>query len=331
MGQSVGAQANVGSIAGSLQIADDSSPWRNLPAWLGFFFELGEQVAAAHEAGTRTCAVVIPPVRSFAAVFVASGAAVGAATTSQAVPDVETHFAALAALDIGTGLVVKMGERIYSARFSGVAERSGDSFIKIEYEGMTQYLPKLECHRAQAGEGGKRSLPKMSQRSRSGTTAVVEELLGDCASDFLSIPTVDTVLVGQVSMLEQELNSVKIRAAGRTGSTATLGALLRPSRFLPDGGIPRSLLVSDRVAEFAMPVNDVPHVAVFDGPRALARYRSQFPASSWVAVLDRCSTSYREGVDVANEEFAVRRGPAPYFDRLEVPPGTEAQAFERGR
>ncbi len=331
MSPSAGAESNPSSIAGSLEIADASIPWRSLPGWLSFFFQLGERVATAHEAGSRTCAVVVPPVRSFAAVFVATGAVVGVATTSDAVPEVDTHFESLASLDKGTALVVKMGERIYAARFSGVTERGGSEYIKIEYEGMTQYLPKQECHRAQVGQGGKRSLPKKAQRSLSGTTAVVEDLLGDSAGDFLSIPTVDTVLVGKVSLLEQELTAVQIRAAGHRAVTATLGALLRPSRFLPDGGISRSLLVSDRVSEFSMPVNDVPHVAVFDGPRAIARHRSQFPDSSWVAVLDRCSTSFREGVDVANEEFAVRKGPAPYFDEIDVPAGTEAQAFERGR
>lgn len=313
-----------------MEVSDASTPWRGLPAWLQFFFDLGERVAEAHEHGCTSCAVVIPPVRSYAAVFAATGAAVGAAITAEAVPDVDTHFSALSSLDKGTPLVVKMGERIYAAKFSGIAERGGTGYLKIEYDGMTQYLPKQECHRAQVGAGGKRSLPKMAQRARSGTSVVVEDLLGDCAGDFLSIPTVDTVLVGKVSLLEQELIGVKIRASRRQAS-APLGSLLRPSRFLPDGGIPRSLLLSDRVSEFSMPVDDVPHVAVFDGPRALARHRSQFPASSWVAVLDRCSTSFREGVDVANEEFAVRRGQAPYLDDLEVPPGTEAQAFERGR
>lgn len=329
MGRGTESQEKAAGRAASIEISDPSSPWRRMPTWLQFFFDLGDRVAAAHEDGYVTCAVVIPPVRSYAAVFIASGAAVGAGTAAKAVPDVDTHFNALASLEKGTPLVVKMGERIYAAKFSGVAERGESTYLKIEYDGMTQYLPRLECHRAQAGEGGKRSLPKMAQRSRSGASAVIEDLLGEYAGDFLSIPTVDTVLVGNVSLLEQELNGVKIRAAhGR--ESAPLAALLRPSRFLPDGGIPRSLLISDRVAEFSMPVNDVPHVAVFDGPRAFARHRSQFRDSSWVAVLDRCSTSFREGVDVANQEFAVRRGPAPFLDDLELPPGTEAQLSERG-
>lgn len=313
-----------------MEVSDAAMPWRAVPAWLQFFFDLGHRVAAAHESGCMSCAVVIPPVRAYASVFVATGAAVGAAMSAESVPDVETHFTALSHLDKGTPLVVKMGERIYAAKFSGIAQRGDTDYVKIEYDGMTQYLPKQECYRAQVGEGGKRSLPKMAQRSRSATSEVVEDLLGECASDFLSIPTVDTVLVGKVSLLEQELTGVKIRAR-RGQASAPLSSLLRPSRFLPDGGIPRSLLLSDRVSEFSMPVEDVPHVVVLDGPRALARHRSQFPDSSWVAVLDRCSTSFREGVDVANEEFAVRRGPAPFLDDLEVPPGTEAQAFERAR
>ena len=55
---------------------------------------------------------------------------------------------------------------------------------------------------------------RLAQRPRSGASLVVEELLGDFSNDFLSIPTVDTVLVGQVSLLEQELNGVKVSHLG---------------------------------------------------------------------------------------------------------------------
>jgi hypothetical protein len=318
-------------IATRLELTDGSAPWRQPPAWLAFFFQLGQRVAAVHEEGAKTCAVVIPPVRSFAALFSATGAVVGVATTADAIPDVETHFGSLASLEHGTPLVVKMGEKIYAAKFSGVTERAGVSYIKIEYDGMTQYLPKQECLRVQVGSGGKRSLPRSARIFQRGSTRAIEVLLGSDAVEFLSVPTVDTVLVGQVSLLEQELASIRIRPEDEPVATAPLGALLRPSRFLPDGGIPRSLLLSDRVYEFELPVADTPHVAVFDGGRAFSRYRSQFRESSWIAVLDRCSAAFGEGVDVANQEFAVRRGPAAYQEGLQVPSGTELQAFERAR
>jgi hypothetical protein len=76
-------------------------------------------------------------------------------------------------------------------------------------------------------------------------------------------------------------------------------------------------------------VRDSPHVAVFDGGRAFSRYRSRFRDSSWIAVLDRCSPSFGEGVNAANDEFAIRRGGAGYDGRFEVPIGTEAQSFAR--
>jgi len=319
------------NIAAGLELTDGAPSWRHCPAWLTFFFQLGQRVAAAHEEGTKTCAVVIPPVRSFAALFSATGAVVGVATTARAIPDIDTHFSSLASLKPGTPLVVKMGEKIYAARFSGATERSGASYIKIEYKGMIQFLPKQECHRAQVGSGGKRSLPKSVRPSRGGSIRVVEALLGDEAGEFLSVPTVDAVLVGHVTLLTQELESVQIRPEGEPAAAAPLGALLRPSRFLPDGGIPRSLLVSDRVSEFELPVADTPHVAVFDGARAFSRYRSQLGESSWIAILDRCSATFSEGVDVANQEFAVRRGTAAYLGGLEVPAGAELQAFERAR
>lgn len=318
-------------IATRLELTDGSAPWRQPPAWLAFFFELGQRVAAAREGGVKTCTVVIPPVRSFAALFSATGAVVGVATTAEPIPDVDTHFGSLASLKYGTPLVVKMGEKVYAAKFSGVTERAGVSYIKVEYEGMTQFLPKQQCHRAQVGPGGKRSLPKSAPVRPGEATSGIHVLLGDDASRFLSVPTVDTVLVGQVSLLQQELESIRVRPASEPVATAALRALLRPSRFLPEGDISRSLLLSDRVSEFELPVADTPHVAVFDGARAFSRYRSHFQDSSWIAVLDRCSARFQEGVDVANQEFAVRRGSAPYLEDLQVPRGTELQAFERAR
>lgn len=318
-------------VADEIQISDGVTPWQALPAWLYFFFLLGERSAQVHEAGFRTCVVTIPPVRSYAAAFAATGATVGTAVCAQAVPDADVHFEDLASLEGGTQVVVKMGERIYAGSLNGVISRDGHTGLEVVYDGMTHFVPKQLCQRIQIGEGGKRTLPKVLRRSRSTKTAVVDDLLGEFSTDFLSIPTVDTVVVGQTSLLEQELESVKIRGADRERGAATLSALLRPRRFLPDGGISRSLLISDRVAEFSMPVEDVPHVAVFDGPRAFARRRSEFSGSSWVVVLDRCSASFREGVDVANEEFSIRGGVPSFFADLGAPPGTEVQAFERAQ
>jgi hypothetical protein len=319
-------------LAARLELTDGSAQWRCMPDWLGFFLRLGERVAAAHDAGfQKTCVVVIPPVRSFAAVFCATGAVVGVAITAEALPDIDVHFASLASLKPGTPLVVKMGKKIYAATFSGVAEKAGRPFIVIEYDGMTQYLPKQESHRAQVGSGGKRSLPRSARPTGAAGDQAIEVLLGDYATKFLSVPTADAVLVGQVSLLQQEMASITIRPQGEPAAVAALSALLRPSRFLPEGGIPRSLLLSDRVSEFEMTVEDTPHVVVFDGGRAFSRFRHRFRQSSWIAVLDRCGGTFQEGADVANQEFAVRQGLAGYLDGIELPPGTEMQAFERAR
>jgi hypothetical protein len=306
--------------------------WCALPIWLGFYLDLGQQVAVGHQHGLTTCAIVIPPVRSFAAAFAATGAVLGVARTADSIPDIDAHFSALCELPKGTSLVVKQADRIYAAAFRGTAKRDGAMYLRVEYEqdGVTHYVPQGECHRVQVGSGGKRSLPKAGRRGRGSSASAIEGVLGERAAEFLSVPTVDAVLVGQVSLLEEELTTVALRPAGHRDGVP-MSALLRSSRFLPDGGISRSLLLSDRTGEFEMPVDDTPHVAVFDGARALSRYRSAFPKSSWIAVLDRCSTSLHEGVDVANEEFAVRRGPASHLDALDVPGGTEFQAFERGR
>lgn len=322
-------------IATLLDLADPATPWHQSPKWISFFFSLGWRAAVAHEDGKKTCAVVVPPIRSFAAAFCATGAVLGTAATADALPDVETHFARLASLSPGTPLVVKMGAKIYNAKFRGTHDGPEGPRLKVEYvhDKMTHYVPKLESLRVQVGTGGKRSLPNSAPRARhmGAKTAALEVLIDGAAAEFLSVPTVDAVLVGHVGVLGEELTRTFVRwhAKGRLPVPVTLASLLRPSSLLQAGAIPRSLLVSDRVNEFSMPVQDVPHVAVFDGSRAFARYRSRFPQSTWISVIDRCSAAFQEGIDVANQEFVTRKGLAPYFEDLEAPAGTEWQAFER--
>jgi hypothetical protein len=321
----------VGDLASKIKISDGTTPWQLVPPWLAFFLCLGEKVALAHENGQRVAVVAVPPVRCFAAAAAAASAVVAVAREAEAVPDVEEHFSALARLPLGTALVVKMGTKIYAAKLAGVIDRGGEPVIHIEYKGMTHLIPKQQCRRIQAGSGGRRTLPTRSLRSvQSDLRSIAAIIGGNVAAQFVSIPTVDVVLVGQVALLSQELTAVTVRALSASADECVaLAGLFRAARFLPEGGISRSMLVSDRVAEFEMPVSDTPHVVVFDGGRAFARYRARFRQSSWIVILDRCSPTLVEGAEIANEEFATRAGNTDLLDALAVPPGTEIQAFER--
>lgn len=321
----------VGDLVSGVEISDGMTPWQQVPYWLAYFLRIGEKVALVHESGERVAVVAAPPVRCFAAAAAASAAVVAVACEAQAVPGVEEHFSSLARLPLGTALVVKMGEKIYAAKFAGIMDRGGQPVIHIEYKGMTHLIPKQQCQRIQVGSGGKKTLPRRSPQTTKSDFRSIAAIVGDkVAAQFISIPTVDVVLIGNVTLLSQELTAVMVRAMSANGDHGVaLARLLRAARFLPEGGISRSMLVSDRIAEFEMPVSDTPHVVVFDGARAFARYRAQFRHSSWVAILDRCSPSLFEGTEIANEEFATRVGEVDLFDKLTVPPGTEVQAFQR--
>jgi hypothetical protein len=327
----VAQDCQVDYLASKIKIGDGAETWQPVPPWLAFFLRLGENVALAHEGGRRVAVVVVPPVRCFAAAAAATGAVIAVACAAQALPGVEDHFGALTQLPPRTPLVVRMGQRIYAGKFAGVADRGQGPVICIEYNGMTHYIPKQLCHRIQVGAGGKRTLPKALPRSSRSDFEVIAAIVGHTiAKEFLSVPTVDVVLVGHVALLAQELAALFVRPASvrRNGGVA-LSGLLRSARFLPEGGISRSMLVSDRVAEFEMPVSDTPHVVVFDGARAFTRYRADFKLSSWIVILDRCTPGLSEGADVANGEFATRGGEINLTSTLVVPAGTEVQAFER--
>jgi hypothetical protein len=318
-------------LASRIEVSDGTATWRPVPSWLAFFFSLGTRAAIAQQSGRRVSVVVVPPVRCFAAAAAAASAVTAVARAAEALPGVEEHFNALTQLPLGTSVVVKMGERIYAAKFAGVVDQGKGSFIHVEYGGMTHYIPKQLCQRIQVGKGGRRTLPKVSLRPRQSDADVIAAIVGPTVSaDFLSVPTVDVVLIGHVALLSEELTSLLVRPASlQANGYLALSGLLRSASFLPEGGISRSMLVSDRVAEFEMPVSDTPHVVVFDGARAFTRYRSEFTRSSWIVILDRCSPGLIEGADVANGEFARRTGDADFMDMMIAPSGTEVQVFER--
>lgn len=319
-------------LASKIMVSDGKAQWRMAPAWLAFFLGLGEAVALEHQREHRVAVIVVPPVRSFAAAAAATAAVIAVACRDGAVPNVDEHFRALAQLSIDTPVVVKIGQKIYSGKFAGIVRNKNEPLVQVEYNGMTHYIPKYLCQRIRVGSGGKKSLPKASQRSAGPEAAAVAAIVGqEAAVQFLGVPTVDVVLVGHVALLSQELTAVSARPVSQEGHGAgvTLAGLFRAARFLPEGGISRSMLLSDRVAEFEMPVSDTPHVAVFDGARAFTRYRTVFTRSSWVVILDRCSAGLMEGADVANTEFATRKGESDLMSKLTVPAGTETQAFER--
>jgi hypothetical protein len=318
-------------LASKIEISDGTAPWQPVPSWAAFFLSLGESVALAHESGLRVTVVTVPPVRCFAAATAATAAVLAVACAAEAVPDVEEHFSALAHLSLGTAVVVKMGARIYAAKFAGVEHRGQGPVICVEYDNMTHYIPKPLCQRVQVGAGGKKTLPRGAPRSSRSDFGPIAAIIGrDVAVGFVSVPTVDVVLVGHVDLLSQELSTVLVRTTSVSDAgNVALAGLIRAARFLPEGGIHRSMLVSDRVEEFEMPVSDTPHVVVFDGARAFARYRTEFAQSSWIAILDRCSPALMEGAEIANEEFATRAGDIDLVGELTIPAGTEVQAFQR--
>ena len=158
MGSGHGSQ--VSDLVSKIEVSGGAAAWQSVPSWLAFFLGLGEKVALVHEGGRRVAVIVVPPVRCFVAAAAATAAVIAVARRAEAVPDIEEHFAVLARLPLGTALVVKMGERIYAGKFAGVVVDGQGPGIRVEYSGMTHYIPKQLCQRIQVGSGGRGRCPR---------------------------------------------------------------------------------------------------------------------------------------------------------------------------
>src|SRR5581483_3608669 len=71
----------------------------------------------------------------------------------------------------------------------------------------------------------------------------------------------------------------------------------------------------------------VPKVAIFDGARAFNNWRSRWPDSNWLVLLDRGLPSAPDGAAAVNQGYATRLAESDALGDLDIPAGVETLAY----
>jgi hypothetical protein len=306
--------------------------WAPLPSWARSLVQLGETVARFDPEGARLVVGLALPTRAFGAALI--GASVVATAFEMTAPDADLaeHFELLASLPLGTAITHHRGNSIRQGTLLGVNERDGVRRVGIETgvenRKMTSYLPLEMCGEIQVIEdpGELRMMRRPLIRAPEFLTRA---LRGIDAASLSATTRIDCILVGSVDPLRQEIVGEQF-AAGLHGDRreGNLQAVLRVKRFAAQNTPYRSEVVAASAESVPAGAADAsPPVVVFDGAPGFISWRSRWPSSKWIVLLDRSSPSMQAGADTINYGYSMRVSDSSVVEGLALPQSIETVSY----
>jgi hypothetical protein len=306
--------------------------WVPLPRWARSLIELGDKIARFDPQGARLVVAMALPTRAFGAALI--GASVVASAFEMNAPDTDLaeHFDLLASLPPGTAITHHRRNSIRQGSLLGVDERDGVRRVGIETgvekRRMTSYLPLEMCGEIQVIEdpGELRMMRRPLIRA---PEFLARALRGIDAAGLSATTRIDCILVGSIDPLNEEIVREHF-AVGPDGDrrVGNLQAILRAKRFAGQNTPYRSEVVAAGAESVpASAAGASPPVVIFDGASGFINWRSRWPSSNWIVLLDRSSPSTQAGADTINYGYSLRLSDSDVLAGLELPQSIETVSY----
>jgi hypothetical protein len=291
--------------------------------------DAGCRAASARENARLVIALSLPA-RAFAAVLVAAAAVVTAFRENPPASDASEHFDYLASLPEGTAIRHHRSNKVEQGRLAGVEvdPRDGTARVRIKLRNEDRLLPVGLCRNVQVLDGSG------SLKGHRHTLVKEPEFLaravpGVDVTSLSATTRLDCVLVGVQRTLEAELTTREFGAGDDEDvHEGSLQGIVRARGIGGTNDAYRSALVSAASEESDAPIAaSVPRVVIFDGARAFNNWRSRWPDSNWLILLDRGLPSAENGAAMVNQGYATRLAGSDALADLGIPPGIEALCY----
>jgi hypothetical protein len=291
--------------------------------------DAGSRAASIQHDEARVVIALSLPARAFAAVLAAAAAAVTAFRENPPASDEAEHFDYLASLPEGTAISHRRGNSVEQGRIACVeVGDDGRPRVRVKLSTEETLLPVNLCSRIQVVDDP----GTLAARRR--TLVREPEFLARALPGFdviaLSATTrLDCVLVGVQRTLEAELTAREF-GAGHDDAVyeGNLQGIVRARDIGGARDAYRSALVPAASDDGDAPIAaSVPKVAIFDGARAFNNWRSRWPRSNWLVLLDRGLPSAPDGAAAVNQGYATRLDSFDALAGLDIPAGVETLAY----
>lgn len=317
-------------VLGKLQFYDGAR-WQALPSWALFFLELGVVMGLRPAGdGSRTVLALAVPSRSYVATLIAAGSILARAALFHKLEPPEEHIAWLSQLASGTPVLVRERGRRLQGKFQRVISTNGHTYYMVQIDSGPKTSKGFPPDAIQPLEKDDIKLPNSQKgRARQEIAPLVSALLDTLADPFASRTCLDSILVGTLSVLREEMEQQKLAIITRNQQYATgvLRDLVRPKRFLRANSAYRSQIIphSKRPITRASP----PHLVILDGSLSyLSQYQS-WRSSHMVCVLDQTESQFSAAADEVNQAYYRRsNGNTATIELPLVPAGIEVMLFQ---
>jgi hypothetical protein len=288
-----------------------------IPSWAKFHTKLGQQVYthATKETPVIRLALALPT-RSYAAAFVGLGAVLASLDSSSDITSL------LANLPSGTAVTVKQGDRNLKGIFLGVEEHDGGLryIVQIARHGINRY-PQSYAKHIQPHDQREVKFRNQQRGRKIAADDFLSHLLGeDEAWYFRQSTQCSSLVVTQKVLFEEEVSQNCLSVKGHEMLQGNLNKLLRVQSSSVTEGYKTAIVAA---ADDEPSDVDVPFV-IFDGARAFLRHHHFYSHRSWVVLLDRCETSFVDGVAQLQQLYLSRQDDWTTFA---PPPGVEYMSF----
>ncbi len=305
--------------------------WAPLPAWAQFMLEAGAAVVTHRAGDGRLVVAVSVPTRAFAAALAGASAVVSAFLADPALLAGAEHFEHLSSLPPGTAVTLRTGNSIEQGTLLGVnydaAPGDPRPRLKIQLAKMVSYLDERGCARIQViNDPGELATRK---RRLVRAPGFLSRAVAGVDVQVLSATTrLDCVIVGVLTALQHELKDELFAAGdGRQPYTGNLQSIFRARRLGGANDPYRSAVVPASAEAGEARPDGSPAAVVFDGSAAFSNWRSSWPDSNWLVILDRSSPSAEDGAAAIATSFARRLRESDLLSTSDVPAGIEMIAY----
>lgn len=304
--------------------------WAPLPPWARFIIDAGACAASARADEGRLVVAVSLPARAFAAALACAAAAVTAFRENPPASDAAEHFDYLSSLPEGTAISHHRANKIEQGRLAGVEVDPNDATprVRIKLRNEDRLLPVALCTEVQVIDDPG-TLKVHKQTLVKDPDFLAGALPGVDVTSLSATTRLDCVVIGVQHLLHAELSAREF-GTGDDGVVheGNLQSIARARDISGSKDAYRSAVVPAGSEDGDAPISaSTPRLAIFDGARAFNNWRSRWPDSNWLVLLDRGLPSADDGAGAVNQAYARRADDCDALSSLEVPPGIETLAY----
>jgi len=250
---------------------------------------------------------------------------------------VENHFKQLCALERGTRVVFRDGNRIKYGIFEGVDKVGDQPAIRVslrdKFNTTHLFIPKRALDVTITPEQdisiSNRQVGRLVNSNREFIACLLENMT---PAEFVASSRFECAIIGHVKWLQYEIENT-VFALDKPGGGIVKGTLqdvLRIRRFLKNSpNFKSDIWPATKTLAEGIDKGENPAVIVFDGATSFLRWKDYCRDSHWVVLLDRTEPSYREAVEEFNNEYIQNRsGDALKLGLEGFPSGIELCAYK---